>query len=163
MRATSTRQLTGTALAVLFGMALGVAAQAQATDPQIGTWKLDAAKSSYKPGPPLKSAVVVIDAAGKGIKVAVDAVTTDGTPMKWGYTSAGDGQDVPVTGHPSYDTANVTQTSATERTILYKKGGKSIATTKAVVAKDGTTLTVTTTGTDAKGQSINNVSVYTKQ
>ena len=163
MRATSTRQLTGTTLAVLFAMALGVAAQAPAADPQTGTWKLDAAKSSYKPGPPPKSSVVVIDAAGKGIKVAVDAVTTDGTPMKWGYTSAGDGQDVPVTGHPSYDTANVTQKTATERTIVYKKGGKAVATTKAVVAKDGTTLTVTTTGTDAKGQSINNVSVYTKQ
>jgi hypothetical protein len=163
MRATSTRQLTGTTLAVLFAMALGVAAQAQATDPQTGTWKLDAAKSSYKPGPPPKSSVVVIDAAGKDIKVDVDAVTADGAPMKWSYTSAGDGKDVPVTGHPSYDTANVTQTSATERTVVYKKDGKVMVTTKVVVAKDGTTLTVTTTGTDAKGQAINNVSVYTKQ
>ena len=87
----------------------------------------------------------------------------DGAPMKWGYTSAGDGKDVPVTGHPSYDAAKVTQTSPTERTVVYKKDGKVVATTKTAVSKDGTTLTVTTTGTDPKGQAISNVSVYTKQ
>ena len=163
MRGKLRRQLTGTALAVLCAMALGVATAAQTADPQTGTWKLDAAKSSYKPGPPPKTAVVVIDAADKGIKVAVDAVMADGAPMKWGYTSAGDGKDVPVTGHPSYDAANVTQTSPTERTVVYKKDGKVVATTKTAVSKDGTTLTVTTTGTDPKGQAINNVSVYTKQ
>ena len=36
-------------------------------------------------------------------------------------------------------------------------------TAKASVSKDGKTMTVTYTGTDPKGQAINNVAVYTKQ
>jgi hypothetical protein len=163
MRAKSTRQLTGMALAAVLAVAFGVAIGAQAADPLIGTWKLDVAKSSYKPGPVPKSAMVVVSGAATEITVAVDAVMADGTPMKWGYTSAGDGKDVPVTGNPNYDMANVTQTGPMDRTIVYKKDGKVTATTKTSVAKDGTTLTVTTTGTNAKGQAMNNVSVYTKQ
>ena len=109
-----------------------------------------------------QSATVVIDAAGKGIKVAVDAVTADG-PMKWGYTTMRDGKDGPVTGHPYYQAAASTQTSPTEGTIVYKNGGKAVVTVKTSVSKDGKTLTVTTTGTDAKGQALNSVAVYTKR
>ena len=162
MRATWTRLATGIAVTTVCALALNVSATAQATDPLVGTWKLDVAKSTYKPGPAPKSATVVIDAAGKGIKVAVDAVMADG-PMKWGYTSARDGKDAPVTGNPMYDTASATQTSPTEGTIVYSKGGKAVATVKTAVSTDGKSMTATTTGTDAKGQAIHNVAVYTKQ
>src|SRR5262245_24107797 len=50
-----------------------VAARAQTTDPYVGTWTLDIAKSTYKPGPAPKSTTVVVEAAGKGLKVSVDA------------------------------------------------------------------------------------------
>ena len=161
MRAPLGRHAAALAAVAMGALALGVAIAAQ-TDPIVGTWKLDVAKSTYKPGPAPKSATVVIDAAGKGIKVAVDAVTADG-PMKWGYSSNRDGKDSPVTGNPAYDSANATQTSPHEGTIVYKKGGKTIATVKTSVAKDGKTMTVTTDGTDAKGQAMHNVAHYTKQ
>ena len=161
MRASLGRHAVAVAVAAVGAFALGAAAGAQ-TDPLVGTWKLDVAKSTYKPGPPPKSATVVIEPAGKGIKVSVDAVAADG-PVKWAYTSARDGKDVPVTGNPMYDTANVTQTSPQEGTILYKKGGKTVATLKTSISKDGKTLTVTTDGTDAKGQTVHNVAQYTKQ
>jgi hypothetical protein len=163
MLGTSTRRLTGTKLTLLFAVAFGAAIAAQAADPLMGTWNLDAAKSSYKPGPTPKSATVVISGGGKEVKVAVDAVMPDGTPMKWGYTSTRDGEDVPVTGHPAYETANVTRTSPSESTIVYKKGGKMVATTKTSVAKDGATMTAATTGTDAKGQPMNNLGVYSRK
>jgi hypothetical protein len=160
MRATWTGRSVGVALA--FVCAAVMAVGAQAPDPLIGTWKLDVAKSSYKPGPAPKSATVTIDAAGKGIKVAVDVVGGDGAPMKWGYTSERDGKDVPVTGNPAYDTAAVTQASPTEGTIVYKKAGKPVVTVKTSIATDGKTMTATTTGTDPKGQAMNNVAVYRK-
>jgi hypothetical protein len=150
-------------LAVVCAVAFGVAAGAQAPDPMVGTWKLDVAKSTYKPGPAPKNVTVVIDAVGKGIKVAVDAVMGDGAAMKWGYSTMRDGKDTPVTGNPNYDTANATQTSPTDGTIVYKKGGKTVATLKTSVSKDGKTLTTTTDGTDPKGQTMHNVAVYTKQ
>jgi hypothetical protein len=157
MRATWTRLVLTAVCAVAFG----AAAQTQTPDPLAGTWKLDVAKSTYKPGPAPKSATVVITSEGKGIKVAVDAVMVDG-PLKWGYSSARDGKDTPVTGHPLYESAAATQNSPTEGTIVYKRAGKTVATTKTSVSKDGKTLTVTSTGTDAKGE-FNNVGVYTKQ
>lgn len=162
MRATWTSRFVGLAVTAVFTAAMGLAAAAQAPDPLVGTWKLDLAKSTYKSGPTPKSVTVVIDAAGKGIKVAVDAVTADG-PMKWSYTSARDGKDAPVTGHPYYQAAAVTQSSPTEGTIVYKSGGKAVVTAKTAVSKDGKTLTVTTSGTDAKGQALSSVAVYTKQ
>jgi hypothetical protein len=163
MRATWTRRCAGIALTAVFALAVNVAARAQAPDPLVGTWKLDVAKSTYKPGPAPKSATVVIEAAGKGIKVAIDAVMGDGAPLKWSYASARDGKDSPVTGNPNYDTANATQTSPTEGTIVYKKGGKDVVTAKTSVSKDGKMLTVTSTGTDPKGQAMHNVAHYTKQ
>ncbi len=75
-------------------------ANAQAPDPLVGTWHLDVAKSTYKPGPAPKSATVVITAAGKGLKIAIDAVGGDGKPMKWSYANDRDGKDTPVTGNP---------------------------------------------------------------
>jgi hypothetical protein len=144
-------------------LVFSVAARAQTTDPYVGTWTLDVAKSTYKPGPAPKSTTVVVEAAGKGLKVSVDAVGADGTPMKWGYTSMRDGKDAPVTGNPNYDAVALTQSTPTTATAIYKKAGKVVITSKSSVSADGKTLTLTSTGTDPKGQAVNNVSVYTKK
>jgi hypothetical protein len=152
----------GIAFTAVCALALNVSTTAQAPDPFVGTWKLDVAKSTYKPGPAPKSLTVTIEAAGKGLKVAVDGVAGDGTPIKLGYTTMRDGKDTPVTGSPLYDTAAGTQSSPTEVNIDYKKAGKLAMNAKAVVAKDGKTMNVTYTGTDPKGQAFTNVVVYTK-
>jgi len=139
------------------------AANAQTTEPIVGTWKLDVAKSTYKPGPAPKSSIVTIDSVGKGMKVAVDAVSGDGTPLKWGFSTLRDGkEEAPVTGNPMFDVVTATRESANAGTNVYKKAGKVVMTTKAAISADGKTMTLTSTGTDAKGQAIHNVAVYTK-
>jgi hypothetical protein len=107
MLATLTSRFARIAVTAVFAAAMGLTAAAQAPDPLIGTWKLDLAKSTFKPGPAPKSLTVVIEAAGKGIKVAVDGVGGDGTPVKFGYTSMRDGKDVPVTGSANFDAAAI--------------------------------------------------------
>ena len=144
-------------------LALSVAALAQAPEPIVGTWKLDVAKSTYKPGPAPKSATVVIEPAGKGLKVAVDAVGPDGKAMKWGWTSTEDGKEFAISGNPAYDAGTTTRTSAKEATNVYKKAGKAVVTAKSSISADGKTLTMTSTGTNPKGEAINNVVVYTRQ
>ena len=47
--------------------------------------------------------------------------------------------------------------------LVNKKGGKITTTQKNVVAADGKTRTVTTTGTDAAGQKVSSVALYEKQ
>jgi len=145
---------------VSVGAALG-----QAPDPVVGTWKLDLAKSSISPGPAPKSATVVIEPEGKakGIKISVDAVSPDGSPMNWGFTTQRDGKEVPVTGNPAYDAATTTMTSPTSGTTVYKKGGKTVMTLEAAISADGKTMTLTEAGIDGKGQAVHSVMVYTKQ
>ena len=151
---------------VILGMTaliIGAAATAQTTDPIMGTWKLDVAKSTYKPGPAPKSSTLTIEPAGKGTKIAVDAVNADGSPFRWGFTTLRDGkEEAPVTGNPMFDVVTATRESATAGTNVYKKAGKVVMTTKAAISADGKTMTLTSTGTDAKGQAIHNVAVYRK-
>ena len=153
-------------IGVFVGMAALVAASAasaQTTEPVMGTWKLDVAKSTYKPGPAPKSATLTIEPAGKGLKVAVNAVNADGSPLKWGFTTMRDGkEEAPVVGNPMFDVVTSTRESATAGTNVYKKGGKVVMTTKLAISSDGKTMTLTSTGTDPKGQAIHNVAVYTK-
>lgn len=87
MRATWTKLVVGIALTAVCAVAFSVSSTAQAPDPFAGTWKLDVAKSTYKPGPAPKSLTVTIEAAGKAFKVAADGVAGDGTPIKMGKHS----------------------------------------------------------------------------
>lgn len=160
----ATERIRFTALAIVAMSALAIPAvsSGQSTDPFVGTWKLDAAKSTYKPGPASKSSMLTIEAAGKGMKVSVDAVTADG-PMKWSYTAMPDGKDVPVTGNPNAEMASMTLPGPNERVVVFKRGGKPVLTSKAVVAKEGKTMTITQDGTNAKGEAVHNVLHYVKQ
>jgi hypothetical protein len=153
---------TCVAAAIILGLA-GVAF-AQAADPQVGTWKLNVAKSKYDPGPAPKSATTTIVAAGAGTKVTANQVLADGTTRHWEYTSAFDGKDSPVTGNnPDIDMVARTRPNPNTVQSINKKGGKVTTTQTSVVSADGKTRTVTTKGTAAAGQAVNNVAVYEKQ
>ena len=141
-------------------LVLAATASAQSKDPFVGTWKLDLAKSTYSPGPPPKSATTTIEAAGQGYKVSVKTEPASGPAQQWSYTSNLDGKDTPISGNnPSADMLAAKRIDTNTLEIVYKKGGKVTTTQKSVVAADGKTRTVTTTGTDAQGQKVNNVAV----
>jgi hypothetical protein len=145
-------------------LTVAVLATAQAKDPFVGTWRLNLAKSTYSPGPPPKSATSTYAAAGQGYKVSVKTEPASGPVQQWSYTTNLDGKDAPITGNnPNADMVAAKRIDANSLEIVNKKGGKVTTTQKNVVAADGKTRTVTTTGTDAQGQKINNVAVYEKQ
>jgi hypothetical protein len=154
----------GTALAL--GIVLGahtVNLWAQANDPRIGTWKMNASKSKFNPGPPPQSLTVIVESAAKGEKVTADIGNADGTRTTTVYTANFDGKNYPLTGSPTADTVSLKRVDShtTERTD--KKGDKVITTLRRVVSRDGKTMTVTTKGTNAEGQPVNNVIVFDKQ
>ena len=153
------------ALAPLVGVAIlyaGSSLLAQA-DPLLGTWTMDAAKSKFDPGPASKSSTAVFAAAGTGVKVTVDGVSSTGEKSHWEYTAEYDGKDVKITGNnPDADMIAMTRVSPRVTQSVYKKGGKATLTNRRTVSADGKTLTVTQTGTNAQGQKVNNTLVYTK-
>jgi hypothetical protein len=146
----------------LFAM-LGASALAQ-TDSHVGVWKLNLAKSKYSPGPAPTSGTSTIEAAGAGTKVSVEQTLADGTKRQYSFTSAFDGKDAPVVGNnPDMDTVARTRVNPTTVKTVAKKSGKVTITQTSVMSSDGKTRTVTTTGTNAKGQRVNNVALYDRQ
>jgi hypothetical protein len=136
---------------------------AQSKDPLVGTWTLNAAKSKYTPGPTPKSITSVYEAAGKGYKVTVKNDTGGGI-VQYSYTTYLDGQDSKVTGNnPNADTVGVKRIDARTLESISKKNGRVTITQRSVVSADGKMRTVTTTGTDAFGQKVNNVAVFEKK
>lgn len=164
MRSNVTRDYRSAACAALFVTMLAGAVMGQAPDPSIGVWKINVAKSTYDPGPARKSGTAKWEAVPSGTKVTVDDVLTDGTTQHWESTATYDGKEYPVTGTSPYgDTVARTRIDARTLQTVYKKGGKVTVTQTSVVAPDGKTRTVTSSGVNAAGQKLHNVVVYEKQ
>ncbi len=158
-----TRMTRACLSAAIVGVLAGTVV-AQGADPQVGTWKLNLAKSKYSPGPPPKSATTKIEAAGAGAKVIVDQVQSDGTVRHWEFTANYDGKDSPITGNnPDADIVARTRVNANTVKTVSKKNGKVTTSQTSEVSSDGKTRTVTTTGMNAAGQAVSNVAVYDKQ
>ena len=133
-----------------------------ADDANIGTWKLNEAKSKIGPGAP-KNNMVVYEAAGDSVKVTVDGTDSDGKAIHNEWTGKYDGQDYPVTGDPNSDARSLKRIDDHTLGLTVKKGDKVTTTGRIVVSADGKTRTVTTTGTDAKGKKVSSTAVYDKQ
>ena len=132
-------------------------------DPLIGIWKLNLAKSKFSPGPAPKSRTLKFEAAANGLEITADIANADGTIQHIQYTAKPDGKDYPVTGDPDRDSTTMKRIDANTTEVMGKKAGKPSVNFRRVVSKDGNTLTDTSTGTNAKGQKVNNVAVYDKQ
>ena len=133
-----------------------------ASDVQMGTWKVNEAKSKFTPGAP-KNHTVAYEAAGDDVKVTVDGTDAAGKPTHNEWTGKFDGKDYPVTGDVASDMRSYKQVDDHTLQLTVKKDGKVTISGRIVVSADGKSRTVTTTGTDAKGKKIKNTAVYDKQ
>ena len=133
------------------------------TPTNIGTWKLNLAKSTYAAGTAPKSVSFTVVAAGAGIKVTCDVVSADGTAWHWGYTANYDGKDNPITGSTTNgDVTTATRVDANTTRHIFKKGATVAVSQTAVVSSDGKTMTITSTGTNTLGKPVNSAGVYDK-
>jgi hypothetical protein len=136
----------------------------QQSDPRMGTWKINLAKSKYNPGPPPKSQTFKFESANGGFKLTTDGVSAEGKPTHSEITANLDGKPYTVTGNPVGPISRVykrvdAHTIESQDTV---KGVPSFRRTETVSA-DGKTLTVTVHGPNAQGIMANNVVVYDKQ
>lgn len=152
------------ARATILTLAVGFAgaALAHAEDPNMGTWKLNESKSKFGAGAP-KNSMVTYEAAGDATKIVVVGVDGEGKPAHSEWTGKFDGKDYAVTGDPTSDVRAYKKVDDHTLEFTVKNKGKVMATGKVVVAADGKSRTVTTSGTDAKGNKVRASSVYDKQ
>ena len=133
-----------------------------ADDPQMGTWKLNEAKSKIGAGSP-KITTSVYEAAGDSVKATLDGTDGDGKALHSEWTGKFDGKDYPVTGDPNTDTRSYKKVNDHTLASTNKKGDTVTISGRGVVSADGKTRTVTITGTDPKGTKFTSTAVYDKQ
>lgn len=137
---------------------------AQPGSTNLGTWKLNLAKSTYAPGTAPKSSTFTNVVAGAGIKSTTDTVRADGTAVHSENIEVYDGKDYPISGNSlNGDTVAGTRVDANTLKFVYKKNGKVTVTSTNVASSDGKTYTITAKGTNTLGQTVNTVAVYDKQ
>jgi hypothetical protein len=133
-----------------------------AEDAQIGTWKLNEAKSTLNPTA-AKNTTVVYAEAGESVKVTVDGVDKDGKPVHSEWTGKFDGKDYPVTGDPNADMRAYKKVDDRTLEITGKKGTSVTVTGRITVSPDGKTRTVDLMTSDPGGAKVGSTAVYDKQ
>ncbi len=133
-----------------------------ADNANIGTWKLNEAKSKIPAGIP-KNTTVVYEVVGDSVKVTTDGSDKDGKPTHTEWTGKFDGKDYPVTGDSAQNSRSYKQIDDHTLTMAIKNGGKVISTGRIAVSADGKSRTVKLTTTDADGKKVSGTSVYDKQ
>jgi hypothetical protein len=152
--------------AALLGLVLFTAGLALAqSDPFVGTWELNVAKSKFGPGAERKSETRIVESSPTGMKVSVDRTNADGSNQQYNYTTNFDGKPHPITGMAPYGADSVAVTLGTSNALSFKltKGGKAVGSGTSVVSADGKTLTVASKGIDANGKTVSSVAVYDKR
>jgi hypothetical protein len=144
----------------LLGLGLSVAQAAPPGDPVLGTWKLNADKSTFTPGPGWQSQTRVYKAIPAGVSVAWTGVDAGGENMQVSYVYQYGGRDYPMKGSASYDTLNAVRID--ERTVRSeeKRDGKIVGIAIRTVSPDGKLLTITDEGTNRKGRKFSQVLVF---
>ena len=141
----------------LAAVAIGFAA-----DPNVGTWKLNEAKSKLAAGA-ARNNTVVYSAAGESYKCVVDGLDAAGKAAHNEWTGKFDGKDYPVTGDATADTRSIKLVSPGHYELTNKKGGKTVLTGTVQFSADNKTRTLTTHSTDSAGKQITSVAVYERQ
>jgi hypothetical protein len=157
-RTLTTMALLGLAVAT----ALPQAGFAQ-SNPWIGTWKTNLAKSTFSPGPPPRSQTLTFETEGQGHRLTFEAIGAEGNPVKFVVSRIDDGKFHPVAGNPAFDAEAFKTVNDSTVWIIRTKAGKVVTTIIGVMSADGKTFTDTLTGVNANGQQFYDVAVCEKQ
>ena len=148
-------------IVVLFFLALPIAFAAD--NPNIGTWKLNEAKSKIPAGAGKNTTVVYTAAADGMFTVTTDGVDSSGKPTHSEWTGKFDGKPYPVTGTTGVDSRSVVAKGDRTLEVTNMKDSKIVSTGKVELAKDGKSRTLETEGTSADGKKYKAKYVYDKQ
>jgi hypothetical protein len=150
---------------VLFTLAICLAAAGLVmakTNPNMGTWKLNEAKSKFPAGAP-KNHTVSYEAAGDDIKVTVDGTDGSGAATHNEWTGKFDGKCYAVTGDSTADQRCYRIINSRTMTFTNNMAGKVVLNGRIVISMNGKMRTVTTTTRNAKGKRVTSTAVYDKQ
>jgi len=148
----------GITLGLCFASAIAIAA----ADANMGTWKLNEAKSKLAAGT-AKNSTVMYEPAGDSVKVTIDGTDAKGAATHNEWTGKFDGHDYAVTGDPTSDMRSYTRINKHTLNFRATNAGKVEVTGRIAVAANGKTRTVISHSTDASGTKLTSTAVFDKQ
>src|ERR1051325_2096990 len=119
-------------------LALSIAAAAMcfASNPTLGTWKLNESKSTFGDGAG-KTSLVVWEKAGHQNKCTVDGIDADGKKVHTVWTGKLDGKDYPITGDSFGAMRSFKQCGDHKIDMDFSRDGKEVCDETTVVPADG--------------------------
>lgn len=131
------------------------------SNPFVGTWTLNVAKSKYTPGPAPQSSTRTWGTDGM---VMVKGTSAAGQESSYGYTIKEDGKEYPTMGAiPNHaDKITSKRLNADEYEATFIKNGKHVETTTYKISNGGKTLTIHAKGETDKGP-FDNLQVWEKR
>jgi hypothetical protein len=135
-----------------------------AADRNIGTWKLNVAKSRFDPDRKPKNQTLTIEEWGAdGVKYTADGADADGRPTHVEFQAKYDGKFVTLTGSPDANALSIKRINANKFESTTQLNGKQMSFMSIVFSEDGKTRTLTQIGKNAVGHDVHNTIVYDKQ
>src|SRR3954451_13337999 len=160
----SSRCVKGDEMKRMVPLAMFMAASALlASDPNLGTWKLNMVQSKFSPGPAPQSVTTTYTEDGGWVVSKSEGLGSDGKPFNVENRLKTDGNEYPYLSPWGKGTIAIQQANPYHWTSVVKLDSGHTLTSKGVISQDGRTRTVTTTGTNAKGEKVNSVTVSERQ
>lgn len=128
-------------IALTLSMLLLAVAVSFAQNPNMGTWKLNEAKSKIPAGVG-KNTTVVYEAAGDMMKVTTDGVDGKGNPAHSEWTGKFDAKPYPVTGDPNATYRAYKAKGERMLLLANMNGDKTVSNGKIELSRDGKSRTV---------------------
>ena len=149
-------------IALTFVLCAFVVTVSFAQNANMGTWKLDEAKSEIPAGVG-KNTTVTYSEAGSDIKVTTDGVDVAGKPTHTEWTGKFDGKPYQLAGDPNADFRAYRMKGERKLQFANMKGNKTVSNGNIDLAKDGKSRTLTATYFGEKKQKTKAKFVYEKQ
>ena len=129
-------------IAALCLAASAASAASAGSNPLVGNWDLDPAKSTMNgQAGSYKSGHASVTGTKTGVKAVVDIVPATGAAVHYEFSATYDGESYPVTGGAYFDSATMLRADRNTSIRTERRGGKVVGFTTIEVAKDGKTMT----------------------
>ncbi len=137
---------------------------AQSTSPKepdqlVGAWRLDVAKSRYRPGPAPLSETRTYVRVGENVLGVILREFANGRRERIEYTANYD-REYPVTGTEDYDMVVLKRIDRSTSEAVLSHAGRVFGTARRVIAADGKSMTITFRRDSETGVSVLNVAYY---
>jgi hypothetical protein len=147
-------------MTLLLTAILGSAVAVGGSDPILGTWKLNVAKSKFSSVPAPQSQTRVYEMSPDGVMVTTTTIDAHGKSSITIFPAKYDGKPYPVNGLGEATAMALRKVDERTAAITLSHAGSVVATAERIISVDGNTMTITNKKLDPPAE---DVSIYEKQ